>query len=89
MSWSLRRKNRDVNQETSQPLSALTVLFVTALDTTWRVFVPTLVGVFLGIALDDWWHTAPFVTISCLILGIILSTMLIIRQLTNVRKPLR
>jgi F0F1-type ATP synthase assembly protein I len=68
--------------------SALIVLFVTALDTTWRVFVPSLGGVFLGIGLDAWWHTAPIATIAGLILGTILGTVLIIRQLTNVRKPL-
>jgi F0F1-type ATP synthase assembly protein I len=64
------------------------VLFITALDTTWRVFVPTLGGVFLGIGLDAWWRTAPIATIVGLILGAILSTVLIVRQLTNVRKPL-
>jgi len=62
------------------------LLFLTALDTTWRLFVPTLGGVFAGIGLDDWLQTAPLATIICLILGIITSTVLIIRQLAHVRK---
>jgi F0F1-type ATP synthase assembly protein I len=71
-----------------QTSHAVFVFAVTALDTTWRIFVPTLGGVFLGIGLDAWSRTAPVATIICLILGFTLSTILIIRQLTNVRKPL-
>jgi len=74
--------------QTRQPLSAPVVLVFTALDTTWRAFVPTLGGVFAGIGIDAWLHTAPFATIICLILGTILSIILIARQLNNVRKPL-
>jgi F0F1-type ATP synthase assembly protein I len=85
----LSDKTKDLAQgSVKESNSALIVLFITALDTTWRVFVPTLGGVFLGIGLDAWWHTAPIATIVGLILGTILSTVLIIRQLTNVRKPL-
>lgn len=64
-------------------------MFMTALDTTWRAFLPTLGGTFLGIGLDAWLHIAPFGVIGCLILGTILSVILIARQLINVRKPLR
>jgi len=63
------------------------MLFVTALDTTWRLFVPTLGGVFAGIGIDNWLKTEPFATIILLILGIILSIVFVTRQLTNVRKP--
>ena len=71
-----------------QTSGAVFIFAVTALDTTWRIFVPTLIGVFLGIGLDAWLRTAPVATIVCLLLGFTLSTVLIIRQLTNVRKPL-
>ena len=71
-----------------QTSSAVLIFAVTALDTTWRIFVPTLGGVFLGIGLDAWLRTAPIATIFCLLLGFTLSTVLIIRQLTNVRKSL-
>jgi F0F1-type ATP synthase assembly protein I len=77
------------SSQSRQPISAPMLLFVTALDTTWRAFVPTLGGTFVGIGLDAWLHSAPIGVISCLILGTILSIVLIARQLINIRKPLR
>ena len=77
------------DQQGQQPLSAPMLVFITALDTTWRAFVPTLGGVFAGIGLDHLFGIAPFATIGCLILGTALSVILIARQLINVRKPLK
>ncbi len=71
------------------PLSASMLIFATALDTTWRAFVPTLGGVFVGIGLDHLFGIAPIATIVCLLLGTVLSAILIIKQLRDVRKPLR
>ena len=68
------------------PMSAPALLLVTALDTTWRIFAPTLGGVFAGLGLDALFGIAPFATIAGLVLGTILSVVLIARQLTNVRK---
>lgn len=65
------------------------LIFMTALDTTWRAFVPTLGGVFLGIGLDHLWGVAPVATIVCLILGALTSALLIAKQLRDVRKPLK
>lgn len=62
---------------------------MTALDTTWRAFVPTIGGVFLGIGIDLNFGIAPIATIICLVLGTILSALLIIKQLRDVRKPLK
>ena len=62
---------------------------MTALDTTWRAFVPTLGGVFLGIGIDHLLNVAPVATIICLALGVALSALLITKQLRNVRKPLK
>lgn len=70
-------------------ISAPMLIFMTALDTTWRAFVPVLGGVFLGIAIDNWLAIAPIATIVCLILGTIASALLIAKQLRDVRKPLR
>ncbi len=72
-----------------EPLSASMLIFVTALDTTWRAFVPTLGGVFLGIGLDHLFNIAPIATFGCLILGVILSALLIAKQLRDVRRPLK
>ena len=62
---------------------------MTALDTTWRAFVPTLGGTFLGIGLDHLLGIAPIATIVCLLGGAILSMVLIIKQLRDVRRPLK
>ena len=73
----------------STGLSAPMIIFMTALDTTWRAFVPTLGGVFLGIALDHWLGVTPIATIVCLVAGTTLSIVLIVKQLRDVRKPLK
>jgi F0F1-type ATP synthase assembly protein I len=65
------------------------IIFITALDTTWRAFLPTLGGVFLGIGIDHWLNIAPFATIACLVLGTALSALLIAKQLRDVRNPLK
>ncbi len=70
-------------------LTAPMLIFMTALDTTWRAFVPTLGGVFIGIGLDHLWDIAPIATITCLILGTALSIMLIVKQLRDIRRPLQ
>lgn len=65
------------------------LIFITALDTTWRAFLPTLGGVFLGIGIDHLFNIAPIATIVCLVLGVVASTLLIVKQLRDVRKPLK
>lgn len=70
-------------------LSAPMLIFMTALDTTWRAFVPTLGGTFLGIGLDHLLGIAPVATIVCLLGGAVLSAILIIKQLRDVRRPLQ
>ena len=64
------------------------LIFMTALDTTWRAFIPTLGGVFLGIGIDHLFTIAPVGTIICLALGVVTSALLIAKQLRDVRKPL-
>ncbi len=70
-------------------LSGPTLIFLTALDTTWRAFVPTLGGTFLGIWLDSLLGSSPLALIICLIIGAVSSFALIAHQLINVRKPRR
>ena len=70
-------------------LSAPKLIFLTALDTTWRAFAPTIGGVFLGIGIDHLFNIAPIATIICLALGAVLSALLIAKQLRDVRKPLK
>lgn len=70
-------------------LSALMLIFLTALDTTWRAFVPIIGGVFLGIGIDHLFNIAPFATIACLVLGVVASAFLVVKQLRDVRKTLQ
>lgn len=75
------------SQTTSRPpLSAPMILVVTALDTTWRAFLPTIGGTFAGIGLDALLGTSPWALIVCLVGGTILSIFLIAQQLMAVRK---
>lgn len=67
-------------------LSGPILLLMTALDTTWRAFVPTIGGTFLGIGIDHLFNIAPTGTIVCLILGFAASAYLIVKQLTSVRR---
>ncbi|MGV9001967.1 MAG: AtpZ/AtpI family protein [Candidatus Saccharimonadaceae bacterium] len=68
--------------------SATMLILMTALDTTWRAFAPTLGGVFLGIGIDSLLNIAPIATFICLALGALASALLIAKQLRDVRKPL-
>jgi hypothetical protein len=93
MTESPRREptNDSQSRTTKSPssISAPMLIFLTALDTTWRAFVPIIGGVFAGIGLDHLFNIAPIATIILLILGVVVSALLIVKQLRDVRKPLR
>lgn len=67
-------------------LSGPMLLFVTALDTTWRAFIPPLAGTFLGIWLDRLLHITPTATITCLILGALVAFLLLFKQLRDLKR---
>jgi F0F1-type ATP synthase assembly protein I len=82
------RLSNEASQTTKGPRnqkSASMLLLATALDTTWRFFVPTLAGTFIGIGLDSTFHTAPVFMIIMVVLGCIATGVLIARQLRDVR----
>ena len=79
-------KQPGTSDEKPPEVSGAKVLMLTALDTTWRAFVPTIGGLFLGIGIDKWLGIVPFGTISCMILGFVLSAVLIARQLISVKR---
>ena len=54
-------------------------------DTTWRMFVPTVGGALLGLAVDQQLHTIPLCVIGGFIVGVILAWILVRRQLTNLK----
>ncbi len=83
------RLSKDPASQTTKPASrASMLLLATALDTTWRAFVPTIGGTFLGIGIDHLFNIAPTGTIICLIVGAVVSGLLIAKQIRDVRKPL-
>lgn len=61
------------------------LLTVTALDTTWRIFLPVLLGTIGGIMLDHTWSIVPVMTIVLTAAGTAVAAWLIYRQLKAVR----
>ena len=86
MNQSPRLEKTDDHGAGKSP-SASMLLIATALDTTWRAFVPTIGGTFLGIGLDHLFNVTPIATIICMAVGAVVSALLIAMQIRNVRKP--
>ncbi len=72
----------------SQPPSSSTVilLLLTMGDTTWRMFVPTIGLMVLGLWADGWLHTTPWLMIIGLVAGTFLAVILVKDQLKRVKK---
>ncbi len=73
-------------KKTTLPRSAAILLMMTILDTTWRAFVPTIGGTFLGVGLDKLFGLAPWMTIVMIIVGFAVSALLIMLQIRSVRR---
>lgn len=69
-----------------KPRSASFLLTTTIADTTWRMFLPTLGGIWLGTWLDGYLKTKIIFTILLSIVGFIVGVALIIRQIKKVNK---
>lgn len=67
-----------------QQASPVVVLLLTAADTTWRMFLPIIGATFAGIGLDTALASKPIATIICIIVGVGLSTLLVLRQIQKV-----
>ncbi len=80
-------KSRSASHDTAkQPQSAAILLIYTIIDTTWRAFVPTIGGTFLGVGLDKLFGLAPLMTVVMIIVGFALSALLIMLQIKSVRR---
>lgn len=55
-------------------------------DTAWRMFIPIIGLLVLGIFVDHWLDTKPWITIVGLVLGIGLAALLIKRQFNKVKQ---
>lgn len=61
-------------------------LIATMADTTWRMFVPTIGLLLLGIKMDRSYHTIPLWTLIGLGTGVTLAGLLIRQQLNKVKR---
>lgn len=66
--------------------STVVLLLGTIADTTWRMFVPIVGLLLLGLWIDSTLNTLPWAMVILTIVGIVISAELIRRQLTNVKK---
>ncbi len=64
--------------------SSSVILIMTAADTTWRMFIPTLGGTYAGLWLDGRMDTAPWFGIGGLLLGIAITAVLVRNQYKKV-----
>lgn len=68
------------------PHSPAILLLITIADTTWRMFIPTIGGAFLGIWFDHLLDMRPIWTIIMIAGGSITALLLINSQIKNLRK---
>jgi positive regulator of sigma E activity len=73
-------------QFTPPDRSTVILLLGTMADTTWRMFVPILVLLLIGLLLDKQLHTTPWIMTAGLILGTAFAYLLVKQQLKKVRK---
>jgi hypothetical protein len=66
--------------------SSVVLLLGTIADTTWRMFVPTITFILLGFWADESWGTQPWLTIAGIIVGTAITSLLIKRQLEEVKQ---
>jgi Flp pilus assembly protein TadB len=64
----------------------VTTLFGTIGDTTWRMFVPTIGLTILGLIVDKWLHTRPWIMVVFMFAGAYLAYVLVMRQLQKVKQ---
>lgn len=74
--------------ETSAPRakSPAILMFATAADTTWRMFVPIIGATIFGLWIDKFLHTTPWLLVVCMVIGITLASILVLKQLQKVKK---
>jgi hypothetical protein len=66
--------------------STVLLLLGTIADTTWRMFIPIIGLLMLGVWVDKTYDSLPWATISLTILGIVIAAELVRRQLNIVNK---
>lgn len=84
----MRAPNDTPSGTPNEPPKQSTVLLLlgTIADTTWRMFVPIVGLLLLGVWIDKTYDTLPWAMIVLLIIGILIAGELIRRQLNIVNK---
>lgn len=65
--------------------SVILLLIGDIASTTWRMFVPTILGALGGLWLDQKFSTPPWFAITGIVLGIVITGVLISQQYKNIR----
>lgn len=81
----MKRDNNKPVAESGLQTNHLLVIFKTLGDTTWRMFVPVIVGVLVGLWLDSSYGWKYGAVIGA-VLGLILAAVLVWRQYVSVTK---
>lgn len=80
-----KKKSKKAVSEVPSPATVL-LLFGTIADTTWRLFVPTLLGVIIGLMIDNYFETKPWFTITGVLIGAFLAFELVYLQMKGMKK---
>ena len=80
-----KKKSKKAVSEVPSPATVL-LLFGTIADTTWRLFVPTLLGVIIGLLVDTHFATKPWFTAIGVIAGALLAFELVYLQMKGIKK---
>jgi F0F1-type ATP synthase assembly protein I len=64
----------------------LSTLAMDLLNTAWRIALPVVVFVLIGIFADRHFRTAPWFTLLAMVLGFVVAGMLVKKQLASIEK---
>lgn len=78
--------NSTDGKQTPPDKSTVILLLSTAGDTTWRLFVPIIGLMFLGLLADKQLHTTPWLMCVGLAVGVVLAALLVRAQLKKVKR---
>lgn len=79
-------QNQRDEKQTPPDKSTVVLLLSTIGDTTWRMFVPIIIGLLVGTKADSLWQSQPWVAVIGLLIGVAVTTMLIRLQFRNIDK---
>lgn len=65
--------------------STVVLLLGTITDTTWRMFVPSIGLTIVGVIMDNWLHTKPWLTLSGILVGATIAALLVRRQMRRLK----